>query len=77
MALTRGNQWQSTLLKSCPMTVSAREELRAGPARHPLVGQDQRHVGALNLKLFQPGQRLLRRGSSVHCHRRLDRGRDL
>ena len=38
-----------------------REELRAGPARHPLVSQDQRHVGALTLKLFQPGQRLLRR----------------
>jgi hypothetical protein len=37
------------------------EELRAGPIWHPLISQDQRHVGALNLKLFQPGQRLLRR----------------
>jgi len=38
-----------------------REELRAGPAWHPLVSQDQRHVRTLNLKLLQPGQRLLRR----------------
>src|SRR5580692_8989153 len=38
-----------------------REELHTGPAWHPLISKDQRHVGALNLKLFQPGQRLLRR----------------
>jgi len=38
-----------------------REELRAGPGRHPLVSQDQRHIGAFAPELLQPGQRLLRR----------------